>query len=115
MGEMKNTNMLQAIIKIQLRQHCLGTLKSTITADVMKMQRQGSGWRRLGHGDLEKRNGVWRLVHWHSSAPVARRLRRRILKQRFFIRRYSAGNVHLVQSGTKPRASFLASSLARSA
>jgi len=46
------------------------TLKYTISADVMDNGKSrhvdGGG---LGTAVLEKRDGQWRIVHWHSSAP----------------------------------------------
>jgi len=46
------------------------TLKYTISTDVMDNGKQrhvdGGG---LGTAVLENRDGQWRIVHWHSSAP----------------------------------------------
>ena len=71
MGEMKNTNYAFSDIKIHLAgKAAWATFKYTIAADVVdngKMHHvDGAG---LGTAILEKREGQWRIVHWHSSAP----------------------------------------------
>jgi ketosteroid isomerase-like protein len=71
MGEMKNTKYAFSDIKIHLAGNTAwATLKYTISADVMdngKPRHVNSGG--LGTAVLEKRDGQWRIVHWHSSAP----------------------------------------------
>ena len=71
MSEMKNTKYAFSDIKIHLAgKTAWATFKYTIAADVMdngKPRRvEGGG---LGAAILEKRDGQWRIVHWHSSAP----------------------------------------------
>jgi ketosteroid isomerase-like protein len=71
MGEMKNTRYAFSDIKIHLAgKTAWATLKYTISADVMDNAKprhvDGGG---LGTAVLEERDGQWRIVHWHSSAP----------------------------------------------
>src|SRR5262244_1602974 len=71
MKEMKNTKYSFTDIKIHLAgKTAWATLKYTIAADVMSNGQprhvDGAG---LGTAVLEKRDGQWRIVHWHSSAP----------------------------------------------
>lgn len=71
MGEMKNTKYSFSDIRVHLAgKAAWATFKYTISADVPdkgKMRHvDGSG---LGTAVLEKRNGRWQIVHWHSSAP----------------------------------------------
>ena len=71
MGEMKNTKYEFSDLKIHLAgDTAWATLKYTIAADVLENGKSrhvdGSG---LGTAILEKREGQWRIVHWHSSAP----------------------------------------------
>ena len=71
MSEMKNTKYAFSDMKIHLRGNTAwATLKYTISADVMDNGKSrhvdGGG---LGTAVLEKRDGQWRIVHWHSSAP----------------------------------------------
>lgn len=71
MGEMKNTKYAFSDIKIHLAgKTAWATLKYTISADVMDNGKSrhvdGGG---LGTAVLENRDGQWRIVHWHSSAP----------------------------------------------
>ncbi|HEX9424945.1 MAG TPA: nuclear transport factor 2 family protein [Pyrinomonadaceae bacterium] len=71
MGEMKNTKYAFSDIKIHLAGNTAwATLKYTISADMMDNGKprhvDGGG---LGTAVLEKRDGQWRIVHWHSSAP----------------------------------------------
>src|SRR3989454_353841 len=71
MGEMKNTKYAFSDIKIHLAGNTAwATLKYTISADVGEAGKtrhvDGGG---LGTAVLEKRDGQWRIVHWHSSAP----------------------------------------------
>jgi len=71
MGEMKNTKYAFSDMKIHLAGNTAwATLKYTISADVIDNGKprhvDGGG---LGTAVLEKRDGQWRIVHWHSSAP----------------------------------------------
>jgi len=71
MKEMKNTKYSFSDIKIHLAgKTAWATFKYTIAADVMSSGQQrhvdGAG---LGTAVLENREGQWRIVHWHSSAP----------------------------------------------
>ncbi len=71
MGEMKNTKYAFSDMKVHLAGNTAwATLKYTISADVMDNGKprhvDGGG---LGTAVLEKRDGQWRIVHWHSSAP----------------------------------------------
>ena len=71
MGEMKNTKYAFSDIRIHLAgKTAWATFKYTISADVIDTGKirhvDGSG---LGTAVLEKRNGRWQIVHWHSSAP----------------------------------------------
>ena len=71
MREMKNTKYSFSDIKIHLAgQTAWATFKYTISADVTNNGQQhhvdSSG---LGTAILENRDGRWRIVHWHSSAP----------------------------------------------
>lgn len=71
MGEMKNTKYEFSDIKIHLAGNTAwATFKYTISADVGEAGKarhvEGGG---LGTAILEKREGGWRIVHWHSSAP----------------------------------------------
>jgi ketosteroid isomerase-like protein len=71
MREMKNTRYALSDIKIHLAgKTAWATFKYSISADVMSSGQQrhvdGSG---LGTAILENRDGQWRIVHWHSSAP----------------------------------------------
>jgi hypothetical protein len=71
MGEMKNTKYAFSDIKIHLAgKTAWATLKYTISADVTdngKLRHVDSSG--LGTAVLENRDGQWRIVHWHSSAP----------------------------------------------
>ena len=71
MGEMKNTKYEFNDIKIHLAgKTAWATLKYTISADLTENGKprhiDGGG---LGTAILENRDGQWRIVHWHSSAP----------------------------------------------
>ena len=71
MGEMKNTRYGFTDIKIHLAgKTAWATLKYTISADVTDNGKtrhvDGGG---LGTAVLEKRDGHWQIMHWHSSAP----------------------------------------------
>ena len=71
MGEMKNTKYAFSDIKIHIAgKTAWATFKYTISADVMSngQQRHTDGGG-LGTAILEQRDGQWRIVHWHSSAP----------------------------------------------
>ena len=71
MGEMKNTKYAFSDMKIHLAgKTAWATFKYTISADMMSNGQQ----RRVDGGGLatavlEQREGQWRIVHWHSSAP----------------------------------------------
>ena len=71
MAEMKNTKYEFSDLKIHLAaKTAWATLKYTIAADVLDNGKprhvDGGG---LGTAILEQRDGQWRIVHWHSSAP----------------------------------------------
>jgi ketosteroid isomerase-like protein len=71
MGEMKDTKYSFNDIKIHVSGNTAwATLKYTISADVTDNGKtrhvEGAG---LGTAILEKRDGRWQIVHWHSSAP----------------------------------------------
>ena len=71
MREMKNTAYAFSDIKIHLADKTAwATFKYTIAADVTENGKvrhvDGGG---LGTAILEQREGHWRIVHWHSSAP----------------------------------------------
>jgi len=71
MKEMKNTKYSFSDIKIHLAgKTAWATFKYTIAADVMSNGQprhvDGAGF---GTAVLENRDGQWRIVHWHSSAP----------------------------------------------
>jgi ketosteroid isomerase-like protein len=71
MAEMKNTKYEFSDLKIHLAgRTAWATLKYAIAADVLDNGKSrhvdGGG---LGTAILEKRDGQWRIVHWHSSAP----------------------------------------------
>ncbi|MDQ2920705.1 MAG: nuclear transport factor 2 family protein [Acidobacteriota bacterium] len=71
MGEMKNTKYVLSDVKIHLAgKTAWATFKYTISADVTSKGQQhhvdGGG---LGTAVFEDRDGQWRIVHWHSSAP----------------------------------------------
>jgi ketosteroid isomerase-like protein len=71
MGEMKNTKYALSDMKIHLAgKSAWATFKYAISGDVTSNGQQhhveGGG---LGTAILENRDGQWRIVHWHSSAP----------------------------------------------
>jgi ketosteroid isomerase-like protein len=71
MGEMKNTKYAFSDVRVHLAgKTAWVTLKYTISADVSENGKprhvDGSG---LGTAVLEKRDGRWQIMHWHSSAP----------------------------------------------
>ena len=65
--EFKNTKYAFSDMKVKVDgKTAWATFKYAIAADIGK-QRMDSGG--LGTAILEKRDGKWRIVHWHSSAP----------------------------------------------
>ena len=71
MAEMKNTKYGFSDIKIHVAGNTAwATLNYTISADIADSAKirhvEGGG---LGTAILEKRDGRWQIVHWHSSAP----------------------------------------------
>jgi len=71
MSEMKNTKYAFSDMTIHLAgKTAWATFKYTISGDVMSSGQQrhveGGG---LATAVLENRDGQWRIVHWHSSAP----------------------------------------------
>lgn len=71
MREMKNTKYGLSEVQIHLAgETAWATFRYSIAADVVENGKQrhvDSGG--LGTAILEKRAGVWQIVHWHSSAP----------------------------------------------
>jgi ketosteroid isomerase-like protein len=71
MKEMKNTKYSFSDMKVHVAGNTAWvTMKYSITADIGEAGKtrhvEGAG---LATAVLEKRNGQWRIVHWHSSAP----------------------------------------------
>lgn len=67
MKEMKNTKYTLSDVKVKVAgMTAWATFKYSISADVGTRHVDGSG---LGTAILEKRDGRWQIVHWHSSAP----------------------------------------------
>ena len=67
MKEMKNTKYTLSDIKVKMAgTTAWTTFKYAISADVGARHVDGGG---LGTAVLEKREGRWQIVHWHSSAP----------------------------------------------
>ena len=68
MKEMKNTKYTLSDIKVKVAgaTTAWATFKYSISADIGERHVEGSG---LGTAVLEKREGRWQIVHWHSSAP----------------------------------------------
>jgi ketosteroid isomerase-like protein len=71
MAEMKNTKYSFSDVKIHVSGNTAwATMKYAIAADVSEAGKtrhvEGAG---LATAVLEKRDGQWRIVHWHSSAP----------------------------------------------
>jgi ketosteroid isomerase-like protein len=71
MAEMKNTKYTFSDMKIHVAANTAWvTMKYSIAADVGEAGKtrhvEGAG---LATAVLEKRDGQWRIVHWHSSAP----------------------------------------------
>lgn len=67
MKEFKNTKYDLSDIKPKIDgKTAWATFKYTISGDIGKRHVDGAG---LGTAVLEKTNGSWKIVHWHSSAP----------------------------------------------
>lgn len=67
MKEMKNTKYTLSDIRVKVAgTTAWATFKYSISADVESRHVEGGG---LGTAVLEKREGRWQIVHWHSSAP----------------------------------------------
>ncbi len=67
MKEMKNTKYTLSDIKVKMAgTTAWATFKYAISADIRTRHVDGGG---LGTAVLEKRDGRWQIVHWHSSAP----------------------------------------------
>lgn len=67
MKEMKNTKYTLSDIKVKMAgMTAWATFKYHISADIGARHVDGGG---LGTAVLEKREGRWQIVHWHSSAP----------------------------------------------
>ena len=67
MREMKNTKYELSDMRVRLAGNTAwATFKYAISADVDKRHVDGGG---LGTAVLEKRDGRWQIMHWHSSAP----------------------------------------------
>jgi ketosteroid isomerase-like protein len=65
--EFKNTKYAFSDLKIKVDgRTAWATFKYTLAADIGARSVQSAG---LGTAVLEKRDGAWRIVHWHSSAP----------------------------------------------
>ncbi len=65
--EMKNTKYTLSDIRAKVAgTTAWATFKVAISADMNGRRSEGSG---LGTAVLEMREGSWRIVHWHSSAP----------------------------------------------
>lgn len=65
--EMKNTKYALSDIRVKVAgTTAWATFKYAISADIEKRHVEGGG---LGTAVLEKREGRWQIVHWHSSAP----------------------------------------------
>ncbi len=67
MKEMKNTKYTLSDMKVKVAgTTAWATFKYSISADIGTRHVDGGG---LGTAVLEKRDGRWQIVHWHSSAP----------------------------------------------
>ena len=67
MNELKNTSFKLADVHMHVSgQTAWATFKYSISADLPDRHVDGGG---LGTAILEKRNGRWVIVHWHSSSP----------------------------------------------
>ena len=67
MKEFKNTKYEYTDIKAKVSGDlAYATMKYTLSADIDKKPVNSAG---LATAVLEKQNGSWKIVHWHSSAP----------------------------------------------
>lgn len=67
MKEMKNTKYSYSDIKVKVDgKTAWATMRYAISADIGERHIDGGG---LATAVLEKRDGRWQIVHWHSSAP----------------------------------------------
>ena len=65
--EFKNTKYAFSDLKVKTSGNlALATFKYTLSADLGTRRVDSAG---LGTAVLEKRDGRWQIVHWHSSAP----------------------------------------------
>lgn len=65
--EFKNTKYAFSDLKVKVDgKTAWATFKYTLAAEMGTRKIESGG---LGTAVLEKREGVWRIVHWHSSAP----------------------------------------------
>ncbi len=65
--EFKNTKYAFSDLKVKtLGNLALATFKYTLSADIGARRVDSGG---LGTAVLEKRDGRWQIIHWHSSAP----------------------------------------------
>lgn len=65
--EFKNTKYAFSDLKVKVDgKTAWATFKYTLAADMGTRKIESGG---LGTAVLEKRDGSWRIVHWHSSAP----------------------------------------------
>lgn len=65
--DFKNTKYAFSDMKVKVDgKTAWATFKYAISADIGKQKMDSGG---LGTAILEKRDGNWRIVHWHSSAP----------------------------------------------
>lgn len=65
--EFKNTKYAFSDLKVKVDgKTAWATFKYSLSADIGARNIQSGG---LGTAVLEKRNGRWQIVHWHSSAP----------------------------------------------
>ena len=65
--EFKNTKYAFSDLKVKVDgKTAWATFKYTISADIKARKIESGG---LATAILEKREGKWRIVHWHSSAP----------------------------------------------
>lgn len=65
--EFKNAKYAFSDLKVKVAgKTAWATFKYTLTADTATRKVESSG---VGTAILEKRDGKWRIVHWHSSSP----------------------------------------------
>ena len=65
--EFKNTKYAFSDLKVKVDgKTAWATFKYTLSAEINERKIDSGG---LGTAVLEKRDGQWRIVHWHSSAP----------------------------------------------